>query len=68
MSDKEMVIEVVRQLPERVSIEEIIEEIAMLAAIQRGERDAESGRVVSHDEVKKRLGPRKVPYFLLGGR
>jgi predicted transcriptional regulator len=55
MSDKEMVIEAVRRLPEQVSIEEIADEIAILAAIQKGERDADSGRVVSHDEMKKRL-------------
>lgn len=55
MSDKEMVIEAVRQLSEHVSIEEIVEEIAILAAIQKGERDANAGRVVSHDDVKKRL-------------
>jgi predicted transcriptional regulator len=56
MSGKEMVIEAVRRLPEQVNIEEIADEIAILAAIQKGERDADSGRVVSHDEMKKRLG------------
>jgi predicted transcriptional regulator len=56
MSDKEIVIGAVRQLPEYVSIEQIFDEIAMLAAIHKGERDAAAGRVVSHEEVKKRLG------------
>jgi len=51
MSDKEMVIEAVRQLPEHASIKEI----AILAAIKKGEHDADAGRVVPHDEMKKRL-------------
>ena len=55
MSNKEIVIEAIRQLPELVSFEEIAEEIAILAAIQKGERDADAGRTVSHDDVKKRL-------------
>ena len=55
MSNKEIVIEAIRQLPVLVSFEEIAEEIAILAAIQKGERDADAGRTVSHDDVKKRL-------------
>ena len=55
MSNKEIVIEAIRQLPELVSFEEIAEEIAILAAIQKGELDADAGRTVPHDEVKKRL-------------
>jgi predicted transcriptional regulator len=55
MSNKEIVIEAIRQLPELVSFEEIAEEIAILAAIQKGERDADAGRTVSHEDVKKRL-------------
>jgi predicted transcriptional regulator len=55
MSNKEIVIEAIRQLPELVSFEEIAEEIAILAAIQKGECDADAGRTVSHEDVKKRL-------------
>jgi predicted transcriptional regulator len=56
MSNKEIVIEAIRRLPEPVSFEEIAEEVAILAAIQRGERDADAGRLISHDDLKKRLG------------
>jgi predicted transcriptional regulator len=55
MSNKEIVIEAIRQLPEQLSFEEIAEEIAVLAAIHKGERDADAGRMIPHDEVKKRL-------------
>jgi predicted transcriptional regulator len=55
VSNKEIVIEAIRQLPEQASFEEIVEEIAILAAIQKGERDADAGRMIPHDDVKKRL-------------
>jgi predicted transcriptional regulator len=52
MTAKELVINTLKKLPEETSIEEIIEEIEILAAIQQGEDAADSGRVVSHEEVK----------------
>jgi predicted transcriptional regulator len=55
MSNKEIVIEAIRQLPEQASFEEIAEEVAILAAIRKGEEDADAGRTIPHDEVKKRL-------------
>jgi predicted transcriptional regulator len=55
MSNKELVIDVLRRLPEAVSLEEISEEIATLAAIRRGEEAASAGRVVSHAEAERRL-------------
>ncbi|MBY0527709.1 MAG: CopG family transcriptional regulator [Gemmataceae bacterium] len=55
MSNKELVVEAMRELPEEASFEEILEQIAILAAIRRGEADADAGRVISHEEVKKRI-------------
>jgi predicted transcriptional regulator len=55
MSNKEIAIQAIRQLPERASFEEIAEEVTVLAAIQKGERDADAGRIIPHDDVKKRL-------------
>jgi predicted transcriptional regulator len=55
MSNKEIVIETIRQLPEHLTIEEIADEIALLAGIRRGLDDIKAGRTVTHDEVKKRL-------------
>lgn len=55
MSNKEAVLEAMRKMPEDASLEEISEEIAILAAIQRGEEAAAAGRVVPHEEVKQRL-------------
>jgi predicted transcriptional regulator len=55
MSNKEVVIEAVRKLPEELSLEEIAEEVAVLAAIRKGEEDADAGRTIPHDEVKRRF-------------
>ena len=53
-SDKEFAIESLRRMPEDVSIEQISEEFAILAAIRRGEAAADAGRVLTHAEVARR--------------
>jgi predicted transcriptional regulator len=53
-SDKQLALEVLRRMPEDVTLKEISEEIAILAAIRRGEAAADEGRVLSHEEVKRR--------------
>ncbi|MSR64356.1 MAG: hypothetical protein EXS18_01070 [Verrucomicrobiae bacterium] len=55
MSNKEVVIEAVRKLPEDATLQQISEEIAILAAIRKGEEAADEGRVIPHEEVKKKL-------------
>jgi predicted transcriptional regulator len=54
MSDKQRVLDVVQRMSESATLEEISEQIAILAAIHRGEEAADAGRFVSHDEVKQR--------------
>ena len=52
MSDKQTVLEVVRSMPETATLDEISDEVAALAAIRRGVKAADEGRVKSHEEVK----------------
>ena len=52
---KQKILEAVQQLPPDVTMEEAIERLIFLAKVERGLRDAESGRVVSHEEAKRRL-------------
>jgi predicted transcriptional regulator len=54
MTSKELVIEALRRMPEEVTLEEISEEVAILAAVRRGEQAADQGRVVPHEEAKQR--------------
>ena len=54
MSAKQLVIKAVRALPDESTMAQIAEEIAILAAIERGEADIAAGRVIPHEEVVKR--------------
>jgi len=52
VSDKQLVLETLRQLSEEASLSEIIEELQTLEAIRKGQEDIAAGRFKSHDEVK----------------
>lgn len=54
MSDKQLVIDAVQRMSETATLQEISEGVAILAAIRRGEAAADAGRVVPHDEVRRR--------------
>jgi predicted transcriptional regulator len=55
MSNKELVLEAVRGMSDEATIEEISEEIAILASIRRGQEAADAGRLIPHEEVEQRL-------------
>jgi hypothetical protein len=52
---KQATLQLVERLDDDVSFEDIIYELYVLEKIQRGMKDAEAGRVVSHAEAKERL-------------
>ena len=54
MSDKQRVMDAVQRMSETATLSEISESVAILAAIRRGEVDADAGRVVPHEEVRRR--------------
>ncbi len=53
MKDKEVAIETITNLPENVSMDEIAEQLQIMAAIRKGKEDVTAGRVKSHAEVEK---------------
>jgi len=53
MRDKQVAIETINNLPENTSMEEIAEELKIMAAIRKGKDDVKAGRVKSHAEVEK---------------
>ena len=55
MSAKEAVLQAIHRLPDDVDYRAIAEEIAFLAALEQGDQDIRSGRVVSNEEVRKKL-------------
>ena len=46
----------VDNLPEDASVEEAMERLLLLSKIEQGIADADAGRTVSHEEVRKRFG------------
>jgi predicted transcriptional regulator len=55
MTAKEIVIERTRELPDDATLEDIVEELQILAAIRQGQADVEAGRVVSHEQACQRM-------------
>jgi len=50
-SEKQQAIDAIQRLPESATLDEMSEELAILAAIRRGEIAIAAGQFVSHDEV-----------------
>ena len=55
MTEKATALETIRNLSEHATLAEIIEELSIWGAIQRGRADVAAGRVVSHEDAKARL-------------
>jgi predicted transcriptional regulator len=53
MSDKEVAIKTISKLPENASMEEIAEELQIMAAIRKGKADVKAGRVKTHAQVER---------------
>ena len=53
MTDKEAVLDALQRLPENASLEEIAEELRIMAAVRRGRADVEAGRTKTHSEVRE---------------
>ena len=54
-TNKQLALDVVRRLPDDATMDDIREEIEILASIQAGIEDIEAGRYVSHEEVKRQV-------------
>ena len=55
MLTKEKVIESIKQLPEKFSLEEIIERIFLLEKIEIGIAQSNEGKLISEDDLEKAL-------------
>jgi predicted transcriptional regulator len=55
VSQKEIVLDVISELPDEVSLEQIAEKIEFLAAIQKGIDQLDRGEGIPHEEVKRQL-------------
>ena len=55
MTVKEKACEVISRMPEESTSEDIQYHLYVLECIERGERDIEDGKTLTHDEVENRL-------------
>ncbi|MCL6573437.1 MAG: hypothetical protein K6T88_17415 [Bacillus sp. (in: Bacteria)] len=55
MRTKQDVIRFINALPENVTLVDILEELQVRAKIDKGLQDLNTGKTVSHDEVKQKL-------------
>ncbi len=55
MTQKELVLDAISELPDEASLDEIAERIEFLAAIQKGIDQLDRGEGIPHKEVKRQL-------------
>ena len=55
MSNKQIVTDLLAELPDEVTLEEFIEELSILAAVERSERQIAAGNWISHEDIKNRV-------------
>jgi predicted transcriptional regulator len=55
ITPKERIRATVESLPDSVTVEQVIERLYFLAKIDRGLEQADAGKVVPHDDAKRRL-------------
>lgn len=53
MTDKQAVIDALQRLPENASLEEITQELQIMAAIRRGRDDVAAGRTRTQSEAEE---------------
>ena len=55
MTQKEMVLNAIRELPDSASVREIADRLEFLAAIQSGLDQLDRGEGIPHEEVKRQI-------------
>ena len=55
MSDKEFVIDLLRRLPDDLTIYEIVQKLEFVAAVRQGLAEMDSGRCVSIEQIERDL-------------
>ena len=53
--DKKKIINSLRDLPEKTTVEEAMERLYLLAKIEKGIKQADEGECISHEEAKEKM-------------
>jgi len=55
MTDKQAVLDALQRLPETATLEEITEELRIMASVRRGRADIAGGRIKTQEEAERLL-------------
>ena len=55
MTTKQLLLQAVKKLPDDASVEDAMERFLFLAKVEKGLRQAETGRMLTHDQVKAKM-------------
>jgi len=55
MTTKQKLLNAVKSLPADATVEDAMERILFLAKVERGVQQADAGKTVPHDKVRKRM-------------
>ena len=55
MTQKQLVLEAINELPDDAPLSDIVERVEFLAAIQKGLDQLDRGEAIPHEEVKRQL-------------
>jgi len=55
LTDKERMVEIIKEQPDDSSYEEILRELAFGRMIDRGLSDSRAGRTISNEEMERRI-------------
>ncbi len=53
MTGKEEIFELMKQIPDDLTVDEALEQLQLLYDVQKGLEEAERGETVSHEEAKQ---------------
>ena len=54
-SAKDRLISVIREQPDDATLDDILRELALARMIERGLADSDTGRTISHEEMKRQI-------------
>ena len=55
MTQKELVLDAISELPDDVTLDEIASRVEFLAAVQKGVDQLDRGEAISHEDLKRQL-------------
>ena len=55
MGTKQLILKAIEELPEDAGVEEALDRLYLLYKVERGLRQADSGELISQEEVRQRM-------------